>query len=65
MKKLFALVDGNCFYASCERIFDPSLHGKALVVLSNNDGCAVTRSDEAKALGVKMGAPYFELQKQF
>lgn len=65
MKKLFALVDANCFYASCERIFDPSLKWKPLVVLSNNDGCAVTRSDEAKSLWVKMGEPYFELKKRY
>ena len=52
---MFALIDGNNFYASCERVFQPELRGRPLVVLSNNDGCAIARSDEAKALGVKMG----------
>jgi DNA polymerase V len=55
---MFALVDCNCFYVSCERVFDPSLEGKPVVVLSNNDGCIVARSPEAKALGIPMGAPY-------
>ncbi|WP_126444623.1 Y-family DNA polymerase [Sulfuricystis multivorans] len=58
----FALVDGNNFYVSCERVFDPKLAGRPVVVLSNNDGCVVSRSDEAKALGVKMGAPWFQLR---
>lgn len=52
-----ALIDCNNFYVSCERLFDPKLRGKPVVVLSNNDGCAVARSDEAKALGIKMGEP--------
>lgn len=52
---MFGLIDGNNFYVSCERAFDPTLIGKAVVVLSNNDGCAIARSAEAKALGVKMG----------
>lgn len=56
-----ALVDVNCFYASAERAFDPSLEGRPLVVLSNNDGCAVTRSPEAKALGIGVGEPWFKL----
>jgi DNA polymerase V len=56
-----ALVDVNCFYASAERAFDPSLEGRPLVVLSNNDGCAVTRSAEAKALGIALGEPWFKL----
>jgi DNA polymerase V len=56
-----ALVDVNCFYASAERAFDPSLEGRPLVVLSNNDGCAVTRSPEAKALGIPLGEPWFKL----
>ena len=56
-----ALVDVNCFYASAERAFDPSLEGCPLVVLSNNDGCAVTRSPEAKALGIGTGDPWFKL----
>ncbi|KRG65790.1 DNA polymerase [Stenotrophomonas terrae] len=59
---MFALVDGNNFYASCERIFQPALRGKPLVVLSNNDGCAIARSAEAKALGVKMGHPAHDLK---
>lgn len=62
---MFALVDGNSFFASCERIFDPSLKGKALVVLSNNDGCAVARTQEAKDLGIPMAEPYFKIYKQF
>ena len=57
---MFALVDCNNFYASCERMFNPSLNGKPVVVLSNNDGCVIARSNEAKALGVPMGAPAFE-----
>ena len=52
---MFGLVDGNNFYASCERVFQPALRGVPLVVLSNNDGCAIARSAEAKALGIKMG----------
>lgn len=60
--KRFALVDCHCFYVSAERLFRPELLGKPVVALSNNDGCAVSRSDEAKALGVKMGQPHFELR---
>ncbi|WP_407710343.1 Y-family DNA polymerase [Arthrobacter nitrophenolicus] len=56
-----AHVDVNCFYASAERAFDPSLEGRPLIVLSNNDGCAVTRSPEAKALGIRTGDPWFKL----
>ena len=56
-----AHVDVNCFYASAERAFDPSLEGRPVVVLSNNDGCAVTRSPEAKALGIGLGEPWFKL----
>lgn len=59
---MFALVDGNNFYCSCERVFRPSLEGAPLVVLSNNDGCAIARSNEAKALGVRMGQPWFEIR---
>ena len=59
---LYALVDGNNFYVSCERVFRPSLNGHPVVVLSNNDGCAIARSDEAKALGIKMGAPWFQIR---
>ena len=58
-----ALIDCNSFYASCERIFDPKLLGEPIVVLSNNDGCIITRSAEAKALGIKMGEPYFKAKK--
>lgn len=58
MKKIFALVDCNNFYCSCERVFNPSLEGKPVVVLSNNDGCIISRSAEAKARGIPMGAPY-------
>ena len=57
-----ALVDCNNFYCSCERVFNPALMGKPIVVLSNNDGCIVSRSDEAKALGIPMGAPLHEQQ---
>ncbi len=56
-----AHIDVNCFYASAERIFDPSLEGKPIIVLSNNDGCAVTRSNEAKKLGIALGEPWFKL----
>ncbi|WP_313244075.1 Y-family DNA polymerase [Stenotrophomonas rhizophila] len=59
---MFGLVDGNNFYASCERVFQPALRGVPLVVLSNNDGCAIARSAEAKALGIKMGQPAHELK---
>ena len=58
-----ALIDCNSFYASCERIFNPQLIGKPIVVLSNNDGCIITRSDEAKILGIKMGQPYFKAKE--
>ncbi len=60
--KIFALVDCNNFYASCERVFNPALEGKPIVVLSNNDGCIVARSNEAKALGIPMGAPFFKYE---
>jgi DNA polymerase V len=59
---VYALVDGNNFYVSCERVFRPSLIGRPTVVLSNNDGCCIARSNEAKALGIKMGAPWFEVK---
>ena len=59
---MYALVDGNNFYASCERVFRPSLQGCPVVVLSNNDGCAIARSNEAKALGIAMGAPWFKIK---
>ncbi|MDO8652703.1 MAG: Y-family DNA polymerase [Undibacterium sp.] len=66
-KQIFALVDCNNFYVSCERVFNPRLANKPVVVLSNNDGCAVARSNEVKALGIKMGMPWFmmtDLAKQ-
>lgn len=62
---MFALIDCNNFYASCERVFRPELNGKPVVVLSNNDGCVIARSNEAKTLGIPMGAPAFEYQKLF
>jgi DNA polymerase V len=55
-----AIVDCNSFYCSCERVFRPDLNTKPVVVLSNNDGCIISRSDEAKALGVEMAGPYFK-----
>ncbi len=62
MRRSIALIDVNNFYVSCERVFNPSLEGKPMMVLSNNDGCAIARSNEAKALGVKMGEPWFKLK---
>ena len=62
---MIALVDCNNFYASCERVFRPDLNGKPVVVLSNNDGCVIARSNEAKALGIPMGAPAFKFKEQF
>jgi DNA polymerase V len=59
---MYALLDGNNFYVSCERVFRPSLAGRPVVVLSNNDGCAISRSDEAKALGIRMGTPHHEIR---
>ena len=59
---MYALVDGNNFYVSCERVFRPDLNDRPVIVLSNNDGCAIARSNEAKALGIKMGAPWFEIR---
>lgn len=61
---MFALVDVNSFYASCETIFRPDLRGRPVIVLSNNDGCVIARSAEAKALGVPMGAPYFKIKEE-
>ncbi|HRF67521.1 MAG TPA: Y-family DNA polymerase [Ignavibacteria bacterium] len=60
--KIFALVDCNNFYVSCERVFNPKLNNVPVVVLSNNDGCVVARSEEAKALGITMGIPYFKVK---
>ena len=61
MPEQFALVDCNNFYASCERVFNPKLKDKPIVILSNNDGCVVARSNEAKAVGVGMGVPFFKI----
>jgi DNA polymerase V len=60
---MYALVDCNNFYCSCERVFNPKLEGRPVIVLSNNDGCAISRSDEAKALGIAMAAPAFIMSK--
>ncbi|MDX9919603.1 MAG: Y-family DNA polymerase [Paludibacter sp.] len=60
---MFALIDCNNFYASCERVFNPSLNGKPVLILSNNDGCVIARSNEAKALGIPMGAPAFKFKE--
>lgn len=62
MSQALALIDGNSFYCSCERVFDPRLEKRPVIVLSNNDGCAVARTAEAKALGIPMGAPYFKIK---
>jgi DNA polymerase V len=61
---MYALVDCNNFYASCERVFQPQLNGKPIVILSNNDGCVISRSYEAKDLGIPMGAPEFKIREQ-
>ena len=61
-KKIFALIDCNAFYVSCERVFNPKLNNKPVVALSNNDGCIIARSKEAKALGIKMGVPLFKVR---
>ncbi len=58
---MYALVDGNSFFCSCERVYRPDLKDRPIVVLSNNDGCVVARNAEAKALGIKMGVPYFQV----
>ncbi len=60
--KSIALIDVNNFYVSCERVFNPKLENKPVVVLSNNDGCAISRSNEAKELGIKMGTPWLNLK---
>lgn len=60
---MFALVDCNNFYASCERLFKPALANQPVIVLSNNDGCVIARSNEARALGIKMGEPYFKIKE--
>ena len=60
--RTYALVDCNNFFVSCERAFQPELEGKPVVVLSNNDGCVVARSNESKAMGIKMGTPFFKIR---
>ena len=59
---MIALADCNNFYASCERLFRPDLHDKPVLVLSNNDGCVIARSNETKVLGIKMGVPAFQIK---
>lgn len=61
---MIGLVDGNNFYVSCERVFNPGLIGKPVIVLSNNDGCVISRSNEAKALGIKMGIPTYQIREE-
>ncbi len=63
-ERAIALIDCNSFYASCERVFRPDLLRTPIVVLSNNDGCVIARSAEAKALGIKMGEPYFQIRQK-
>ena len=60
--RLFALVDCNSFYASCEKVFAPEWEGRPVVILSNNDGCVVALTKEAKALGITRGVPYFKIR---
>ena len=60
---MYGLVDCNNFFVSCERVFDPRLNGKKVVVLSNNDGCVIARSNEAKAAGIPMGCPAFKIKE--
>lgn len=60
---MYALIDCNNFYVSCERLFKPNLNGRPVIVLSNNDGCVIARSNESKALGIKMGQPYFQIKE--
>lgn len=62
---MYALIDCNNFYVSCERIFNPTLSNQAVIVLSNNDGCVISRSEEAKQLGIPMGAPFFQYKSLF
>ena len=59
---MYALIDGNTFYASCERVYRVDLRDRPIGVLSNNEGCVITRSTEAKSLGIKMGEPYFKIK---
>ena len=64
MSKVILQIDGNNFYASCEQMIDPSIKGKGLVILSNNDGCIIARSSEARKMGIPMGQPYFKLKNK-
>ena len=59
---MYGLIDCNNFYASCERVFNPALRNRPIIVLSNNDGCVIARSNEAKALGIMMGVPYYQVK---
>ena len=59
---MYALIDCNNFYVSCERIFNPHLENKPVIVLSNNDGCVIARSNETKSIGIKMGEPAFKIK---
>jgi DNA polymerase V len=63
-KQLIALIDCSSFYCSCERAFRADLDGKAIVVLSNNDGCVISLTPNAKELGIKMGTPYYQIKKE-
>ena len=60
---MYALVDCNNFFVSCERVFRPQLEGKPVVVLSNNDGCVVARSNESKSMGIRMGTPFYQISR--
>jgi DNA polymerase V len=62
---MLALCDCNNFFVSCERLYRPELRGRPVVVLSNNDGCIVARSNEVKAMGIPMGQPYFQVQEAY
>ena len=64
MSKAIIQIDGNNFYASCEQMIDPSLRGKGVVILSNNDGCIISRSSEVRKIGIPMGKPYFKLKEE-
>ncbi len=63
-REIYALVDINNCYVSCERLFNPKLIGLPVVVLSNNDGCVVSRSEEAKNMGIKMGIPWYQIEQE-
>ena len=62
---MYGIIDCDNCYVSCERVFRPDLRDKPVVVLSNNDGCVVARSNEAKKMGIKAGTPFFQLEQQF